>query len=476
MTDFPVLVCEQGIAIPFPDSKTPTLDSLEVTTDEAVLLPACRQRDKVLLQPPLPVFLGVEDLKSLIASEGNPSILPVATDMASGADKGRNEDFAVSAVFNYMDADPIDPVYFMCVADGVSTKTFWAERASRIAALQSYKTVRDCISQPNLTALDNDWLLNDFIPKLTRDIQAALAADRETLKANSNISPPQWSEQLYKQYFDRLEFWYSSTLVIFLSSPIGSFFLSTGDGGAWLDRKIKVVTKQKKGIWDQAKTDLVSNAKAVLESDDDVTVHNVISLDAPIGFSGGCVSFDENLSELDVFLSTDGYDRTRSWPNNKALDYPSIATGLPGSSDDLLKLLERAAVADHAEQDNMSLAGFRRYLGREVPKSQRVQLGEARTRIGKQFSPLTVGAFDGWYDLLGDLSTPKDGDDIASVDPETVSPEPNKADEGTPLVQPQKVTTEFNETPGTPTEPDESSAALKEHPAHEPDMLDQETK
>jgi hypothetical protein len=142
----------------------------------------------------------------------------------SAQDKASNEDFALGGVMQVRGRE----FAFVALADGVSTKTFWAARTARIACLTTYRTIKK--------------LLDDGLdlgrPDAGAQIAQAVApAIEEQLKEDAAILeqagaiPRDWSPEIYAKHKTNHPMWYRSTLLFGVAGEPGAVVGFAGDGG-----------------------------------------------------------------------------------------------------------------------------------------------------------------------------------------------------------------------------------------------------
>jgi hypothetical protein len=252
-------------------------------------------------------------------------------------DKRTNEDFAVSAVLQDENGEGWA---FAAVADGVSTKTFWAARTSRIACLVAFREIRQHIrcAEPFSTEA-----MESLRQSLCASLRKALEAERSFLR-EARAVPPGQSKENYSRYLDRDELWFNSTLLIGCLGETGGLVVWAGDGGICLRK-----TPQS--------SSMPSVDNMVLQSREESTINSFVSLNVKsTDFQVARVQYDA-FAAIDLYLSSDGVDRTLQ--RNPEQDYPSLTIE---SGVDARAVLEKLAQLPHVEQDNFSIA----HLGRSI--------------------------------------------------------------------------------------------------------------
>lgn len=328
----PVFVCRDGAFVPYRrlhrlmEESWQSLNTTHVTCHEGLLLPLCREVDQLSSQPPLALRLNQHELYAIqMASASNVS---AATIFGPPQEKPDNEDFAISALFQTPENKQC---VFIAVADGVSTRTFWPQRASRLACFvalrlfQRHSLRGGGVSEADIRALKNE---------LAEQLSAFLENDRRFLVQQKAI-PVDWSEDTYRRNQKRLEYWYNSTLLICYVGPNGAALLWSGDGGISIEKMMK--SKE-------------SSLSRPLESSSDLAVNNVVSLAGDIQLSAGRIAASVDFEEITATLVTDGVDRTRQ---NKML----ICNLSESPDSETLRLkLEEMCSLNGAEVDNYSAA------------------------------------------------------------------------------------------------------------------------
>ena len=190
------------------------------------------EEDRVLDQPALPMGLTREELAELCHPER-----PVAITHFGPAsqDKESNQDFALSALIHDSESRPWR---FAAVADGVSGKTFWPERSSRIACLSAYRFFRGWISDSKADADQSreslrEGLVNGLVSRLRDDLRE----DKVAMGARENYAPSTCSRQHYRTFQSRPDLWYNSTLLVAALGPRYGVVLWAGDGGLWVRKE-----------------------------------------------------------------------------------------------------------------------------------------------------------------------------------------------------------------------------------------------
>ena len=181
-----------------------------------------------------------------------------------------------------------------------------------------------------------------------------LDKDRQNLLKLKDITPPNWSHDSYQNFIDRSELWYNSTLLVAALGPSSGFLMWAGDGG------IELV---KTGKAQNPKSKISKDKVTVLSSTEDVSIDTFVSLSVSIkDFSLARISYDESLSKVDIYLSSDGVDRTLQ-KNAEFLNYESLELKDYKSARHQLESLSKLPNRDN---DNFSVAQVSRILDAEA--------------------------------------------------------------------------------------------------------------
>lgn len=289
--------------------------------------------DHHIRQPPLPLPLDPAELDELCDTGRQAAATVFGPERQ---DKDSNQDFALAARLAGADGTSYA---LAIVADGVSTKTLWAERASRLACIAAYKFVRRWLARHAMPfaeeALSREGA---FRVGLVEEMREAFVADRRLLNALRHVSPA-WSPAIYGSVMDDDRLWYNTTLVLACLGGARGVYVSIGDGGAVLFRDI----------------DGRRESTVLLRSDDTLTIEHAVT----IGMSANHFSMRpinlETAQAATIVLTSDGVDRTVQKSRgvigyDRLVDAPSPAM-LARFLDDLTR-----GDAEAVEQDNMSVA------------------------------------------------------------------------------------------------------------------------
>jgi hypothetical protein len=285
--------------------------------------------DYVLQQPALALPRGLtqDDLDAFSADS-----VDAATHFGIvGQDKKSNQDFACAAAW---DADD-RRLRFAAVADGVSTKTFWAARGARIAALAAYMRAR-ADGARLLDAMHDDAAFEvareTFIANLSQDLRVALEADRAVLE---KLTDPEWSDSIFARFRSRIDWWHQTTLLFALADDTGWIAFVAGDGA--------LIAAGPDG------------ARIVCNSPDTLRIERFVSHDvSPAMFL--CERSAPGEVPRELMVMTDGPDRTiqvRASRNGRDL---GAAYNADLRSDALKTTLQRLAASEDVDRDNLSLA------------------------------------------------------------------------------------------------------------------------
>ena len=304
---------------------------------QGFFLPGGHSEDLLLDEPPLALVLGEDEADDLRLDNRRPATFALAaTDFGPrDQEKKSNEDYALSVVIE----DSAERSWaFAAVADGVSTRTFWAARSSRLACLAAYQTVRQFILDGRSPGEDELKTLRQTLVERLREL---LAADRNLLMNRDGLSPVGWDSGLYRQHIERKEYWYNTTLLVSCLGPTAGFLIWAGDGG------IKLVKHAKPSA-----SPFESVNKEVLRSTADLTIDTFVSLDVTADcFKTARISYGDQLSKVEVFLASDGVDRTLQM--NPRRNYESLSLFDPRKATRQLRAL--CTLPQH-EPDNYSVA------------------------------------------------------------------------------------------------------------------------
>ena len=252
------------------------------------------------------------------------------------SDKAQNEDFALAGVIDGRNG----PVSFGIVADGVTSKTFWAARASRLATFASYETVKACVEQGWQPARGDAEEIDPFVQRLCETIEQRFLEDRAAL-LSADVAPLTWDAALYRQHRDRLAFWYQTTLLVVVIGSSGGWLVFCGDGGA-----TRLFSDGEQ----------VTDVKVALESPDTVELPAAVSIGVTSrSFKRVFLRTPPAGQSVHVVLSSDGVDRSLKNKRTQmsGLDYTSLDLSSRAAAQSTLEDIARWPEAD---RDNMSMA------------------------------------------------------------------------------------------------------------------------
>jgi hypothetical protein len=306
--------------------------------DDVILLPRCRTRDELLREPALIVDLSEDDIAYMTASTVDGFDYPIAATCfgPDEQDKLKNEDFALAAVIKTHSGLHA----FAAVADGVSTKTFWAERAARLACIAAYETVRDYI--PHWESSGIDALAAEFRDALARRILKAFERDRDLLLSYPKIRPLGWAPTLHDQYIEDRSYWYNSTLLVAYLGLQKGLVCFAGDGG------VKIIKSLGDGAPQSQKDEIVP-----LKSTEEMEINSYVSLAGIKDLRVGIVTYLPNLNaNIKIYLASDGPDRSLQRGNIEG----GLSVLAADSSPHAAAHLEKLWNEEFAEHDNYSFA------------------------------------------------------------------------------------------------------------------------
>jgi hypothetical protein len=339
-------------------SKLEGLLSTKLFADCGLLLPRGIGEDELLNEPPFTFTLDDSEIKELTTERDKAGrILAVAATFYGppppAQDKSSNEDFALSAIIKESGGDDWA---FAAVADGVSSKTFWAARTSRIACLIAFKIFRQFIDVSE--DIFDDATLENLQKSLVLNLREELKRDKLSLLEYRSVVPSNWSAEMYESHKERDELWYNSTLLVTGLGPRAGLIVYAGDGGIELLKVSKAIKSK------LATVDL----KEVLRSTEDMTIDNFVSLGVSSqDFRAARITYDDNTIGVEVILGSDGVDRTLQM-NSARVTYQHLRLDSSIIADNQLRGLLRLP---KCETDNFSIARAARYSDRvkRVPRS-----------------------------------------------------------------------------------------------------------
>lgn len=350
MPDLSAIVCRHGLLLVQGDVEQKLSKSLfakkgKLTADERgaaelwaqdKLILVGAPQDSLLLDesgekiamPPISVNLSPGLIDGLRAERQN---AVAATHVGPrDPDKPCNQDFALALEIA---VSKNDHYAIGIVADGVSTKVFWPERASRIAGLVALEQTFQFLEALSRGAQQ---------PSLPERLKAALVAAYERDKLALGDTPSLlFDPDFYAKRKDQLESWYQSTLLVGVLGRNG-FVLCAGDGA--------VVELQGESMRQQ------------METTDDLSITSCASLTMGAHDCGTLFDYDEGQRVL--ILTSDGVDRTAATaPGFTREDYfkslnKRISNASQRKTAAFLALSELASTPG-AVRDNYSVAWLR---------------------------------------------------------------------------------------------------------------------
>jgi hypothetical protein len=328
-------------------------------------------------EPPLPVELLPDEIRELQDER-----VVVATHFGPKAqekEKASNEDFALGGVLRL---GRQGETAFVAIADGVSTRTFWAARTARIACLTTYKTARRLLE--NGLDLGRPDSVAEIAEALAPAIEDSLKADAQRLESAGTV-PAGWNPVTYQKYKSDRSLWYRSTLLFGLAGQRGSVIGYVGDGGIRT-----LIVPERRGEQPVE--------KCILQAEDDGQLSNYVS----IGFTAAEIRrghfVHEGRAATHVLFASDGLDKTlRSFQRpgaeawSRYRDVP-LATRAEGFG-----FLGEISAREGADMDNFSIARLSWPLAsrwpawrQEPPSRWRYSGGSAREPTSG--APTTLGA------------------------------------------------------------------------------------
>nr|WP_246463475.1 protein phosphatase 2C domain-containing protein [Nitrospirillum iridis] len=296
--------------------------------DPTVLLLGGESVDITTDEPPLALTLTDNEI-GWIRAPGNGAV--AATWYGPDEQtKSSNQDFALAArICGYGGREYI----FAAVADGVTTRTFWAARSARLACLTALRVMAQAVtSKGEIT--DND--LTNLRVGLAKALRDVFERDKAVLVA-SNAVPEGWSTDVYNKNRGNPAYWYNSTLLVSVLGDDVGVILFAGDGGIHVSKRTKGVT----GV-----------PIRPLKTGEGLEISSFVSLSVTeADFRAARLSDIQSLDSVDIVMATDGVDRTLQieCPD----DYDTLNLS---SSSSALGELKRLGMMPKREVDNYSIA------------------------------------------------------------------------------------------------------------------------
>src|SRR4051794_11072711 len=172
------MLCRHGIAVlPELETSNPAADNAEAKEATAEpppqLLPNPGIEDSILSdQIPLTISINQSDLVDF--HRGNAFAATFFGPESLAVDKIQNEDFALAGV---IEADN-GGFPFGIVADGVTSKTFWSARASRIAAFAAYEALKQALCDGWRPEKGDAGEIDPLVHKVAENIDRRFHEDR----------------------------------------------------------------------------------------------------------------------------------------------------------------------------------------------------------------------------------------------------------------------------------------------------------
>ena len=329
------LICKHGIAIARDSADAASLGSSIAQRSDLSALPNSTIPDEdAPNEHPITVALQPADLADF--GRGNSFAVTYFGPKSLAADKTLNEDFALAGVVDGRD----EKLSFGIVADGVTTKTFWPARSSRIAAFAGYEVLkrfaRDGWSPKQGTADD----IGPFLNALCETVNRRFDQDRKRLREAGAV-PTRWDAKLFEQHSERTGFWYQTTLLLVVIGRAGGWLLFCGDGGA-----VRFFADGKR----------IVDAKTALESGESLELATSVGIGVSAQhFTRAFIRPAPAGNSLHVVLASDGIDRTlqRTQPEAGSNRYGTLDLRSQAAAETAIQAL---AELPDADRDNMSVA------------------------------------------------------------------------------------------------------------------------
>ncbi|MDO8608849.1 MAG: protein phosphatase 2C domain-containing protein [Phaeospirillum sp.] len=297
--------------------------------DASILLLGGEPEDTTVAEPPLGLVLTDQEV-GWIRATGAGAIAATWYGPEEQA-KSSNQDFALSARLR---DNAGKECVFAAVADGVTTKTFWAARTARLACLAALRVTAAALADGGVRS-DTD--LARLRGALAQSLRSAMNQDRLVLAA-ARTMPEGWSPEIYSRNMENGAYWYNSTLLLSLLGDSGGFVMFAGDGGIH-------VAKRAGGVF--------AAPVRPLKTDAGLEISSFVSLSVTeADFRAARLSDIQSLDCVEVVLATDGVDRTLQVGGGFD-DYDTLNLSSPTSA---LAELKRLGMAPKREVDNYSIA------------------------------------------------------------------------------------------------------------------------
>jgi hypothetical protein len=327
------LVRKHGIAIARDDADAASLKAAQRPDLEALPNSIIADEDAPD-EPPIGLALQPADLADF--GRGNSFAVTYFGPASLAADKSVNEDFALAGVVDGRDGQ----LSFGIVADGVTSRTFWPARSSRIAAFAAYEVVKRFARDGWVPKQGTADEVRPFLDALCETINRRFDEDRIALRESGAV-PARWDAKVFEQHGDRADFWYQTTLLLAIVGPTGGWLLLCGDGGAV------------RFLADGAH---IVDARVALDTGESPTLTTSIGIgvSAP-SFKRAFIRPAPAGNALHVVLASDGVDRTlhRTRPEAGGNRYATLDLRSRAAAE---RAIQALAELPEADRDNMSVA------------------------------------------------------------------------------------------------------------------------
>ena len=198
--------------------------------------PTAPSRSVLAGEPPIALQLRADQIEE-IGTETLPDVpLRATAATAFGPDgqdnKVQNEDFAVASCAMRACGEPWA---IAALADGVSAKTFWGGRASRIAGLVAWQVVCEWLDVHGGPTRPPDAAIRELISTLTDEVVQAYLRDQVVLRV-AGTTPGRWSPAAYSRFRERDALWFNTSLQIGMLGLRWGLVLHCGGGGIRVTR------------------------------------------------------------------------------------------------------------------------------------------------------------------------------------------------------------------------------------------------
>src|SRR5262245_25626719 len=221
------MLCRHGVAI-LPDPQPCREGAVKAVEHEgtagqtAHLLPN-PAFDDVTLSDQVPITITIDATDLADFGRGSAVAATFFGPESLAADKIQNEDFALAGVIETDDGG----YPFGIVADGVTAKTFWSVRGSRIAAFAAYEALKRAICDGWRPEKGEATEIDPLIQKLAETIERRFGEDRSALLAAGAV-PSKWDAAVFQQHAAKEHLWHQPPLLPVVLGPEGGRFLYDG--------------------------------------------------------------------------------------------------------------------------------------------------------------------------------------------------------------------------------------------------------